>query len=693
MTNSHRNRPSQPRFFLVALLVAATMALSARADITLPSLISDHAVLQKSAKTALWGTAEPGARVTASLAGVSGEATAGADGKWRIAIDLSHVGPGPFELTVKEKNLCVVHDVVVGEVWLASGQSNMSFFLESCMGAQEAVANSANPQLREFRVTTKASPIPIASVEGKWVVAGPTTSGRFSALGYYFAKTLQHELAEPIGVLNSSWAGTPIEPWTSLDALNSVPDLKLGAAKNRQYIESYPVRRQSFVDAFHAWESKFHRALPRPADISSFVDPNVPTTDWKKVCLPGRFAAVGLPDAGAVWFRRKMALTRDVVAARAAIQFGAIPGFDAVYWNGVKLGETPLEKGGLVIPRFYGLRYNDLHLGPGEGVLAIRVAVPTDGGAILGPLRWGNISLDGEWLAKIEKELPSLEAAAKSAAPAPLPGAPDPSKYAAYLYNGMIAPLIPYTIQGAIWYQGEANAGRAFQYRTAFPLMIQDWRTRWGEGDFPFYFCQLANFRAKETEPRDSLWAELREAQTRTLALPNTGQAILIDIGESGDIHPRNKKNAGERLAAVALARTYARTIPYSGPAYDSQTIEGDKIRLKFRETSGGLVAKPLAKEYLVSSLRKQTLPLVRNSPNSELEGFAICGQDRKWVWADARIDGLTVVVWSTAVPRPIAVRYGWADNPTVNLYNRAGFPAGPFRTDAFPGTTDNVKL
>jgi sialate O-acetylesterase len=256
----------------------------------------------------------------------------------------------------------------------------------------------------------------------------------------------------------------------------------------------------------------------------------------------------------------------------------------------------------------------------------------------------------------------------------------------------MIHPILPYAIRGVIWYQGESNTSRAYQYRTAFPLMIADWRKLWNQGDFPFYFCQLANFTPKSSEPGESTWAELREAQSMTLKVPNTGQAVLIDIGESGDVHPRNKKDAGERLARIALAKDYGKSITWSGPVYDSMKINNGKATLTFTHVDGGLAARALPDTYPVISEFEETAPLVRNSPQSPIEGFAICGQDRKWAWADAKIEGDQVVVWSDRVPAPLAVRYAWTHNPTCNLYNRAGLPASPFRTDDFPPTTLDVK-
>jgi sialate O-acetylesterase len=260
------------------------------------------------------------------------------------------------------------------------------------------------------------------------------------------------------------------------------------------------------------------------------------------------------------------------------------------------------------------------------------------------------------------------------------------------LFNAMIHPLLPYAIKGVIWYQGEGNAVRSWQYRTAFPLLITDWRAQWKQGDLPFYFCQLASFEARQPQPGDNAWAELRDAQSAALKLPKTGQAVLIDIGEANDIHPRNKKDVGERLAKIALANDYGKDIPFSGPVYQSFKVDGGGIRLNFIHTDGGLVARPLPPTYDVQTLTGTTAPLGRNSPNSELEGFAICGDDRKWVWADAKIEGDTILVVSAEVPAPVAVRYAWAGNPTCNLYNGAGLPASPFRTDDFPATTRDEK-
>lgn len=677
------------RFVLIvgSLLLFGTWI---QAEVKLPAIFSDHMVLQRSEEVPVWGKAVPGEEVKVSIAGKSASAKAGEDGKWRVVLNLSEVEAGPFEMTVEGTNKIGVKDVLVGEVWLASGQSNMEWILKNTEGAEEEIAASANPLLRQFLVKKTASPEPLEDVEGAWVLASPETSGNFSAVGYYFGKALQNDLKVPVGIVHSSWGGTPSEAWTSLAALDTVPDLKEAAERQRAAVAEYPELKAAFVEQMGAWLKETGRE-DRAGEAAAFAGADISTEGWVPVKLPGEVRAEGLPEYGAVWLRKEIDIP-SIPKTNLELTL-PIDGFDSVYWNGKLLKQTTYET-------FAGLgevrRRGPFSIPPsavkaGKNVLAIRLFEPAGPAKFPGEPKAGAESLAGIWQAKAEYDLPAPPA--EKPAPVAMRIAPEPRNTAAYLFDGMIAPLVPYAIRGAIWYQGESNAGRAYQYRTAFPLMISDWRKQWDQGDFPFYFCQLANYQPKTSEPGESSWAELREAQTLTLNLPNTGQAILIDIGESADIHPRNKSDVGERLARIALAKDYGKQIVYAGPVYDSVKFGEGRAVLSFKHTDGGLVAKPLPETYDVRTGTKETAPLVRNSPESQLEGFAICGADKVWHWADAKIEGDTVIVSSAKVAEPVAVRYAWANNPTCNLYNGAGLPAVPFRTDDFPPTTLNGKF
>lgn len=685
-----------PQMKKTSLMVTALFALplvSVHADVKLPAIISNRMVLEKTAEVPIWGKADSGEEVTVTLNEQSVKTVTGPDGKWRTALNLADAGPGPFELTVKGKNEIKISDVLVGEVWVASGQSNMEWVLKNTIDAEKEAAQSANPMLRQFLVKKATSPTPLDDCEGSWVAASPEASPNFTAVGYYFGKKLQHELKAPVGLINTSWGGTPSEAWTSGPSLDTVPDLK--AAKERLFnlIANQPADQKKWVEAFGAWLKETGREDKPSPDVAAYAAPGASTEGWQKITIPGPVSGNDLTGNGTVWLRAEIDRTEPVTGA-LGLELGAIEGFDSVYWNGELITSLDFEDfPGSGFNRRWG-KYSIPadKVKKGANTLALRIFSPAGPAKLPAAPRVGGKPVTGDWLAKAEFPLPPLTAGQLAAAPKPPANPPGPQNVASQLYNGMIHPLLPYAISGVIWYQGESNAGRAFQYRTAFPLMITDWRKAWNQGDFPFYFCQLANYQAKKDTPAESGWAELREAQSLTLALPKTGQAVLIDIGESGDIHPRNKKDVGERLALIALANDYGKDIPFSGPVYDSLKVEGNKARLSFKHIGGGLVAKPVPENYDVNTKEEKTAPTVRNSPKSELEGFAICGEDKKWVWADAKIDGDNVLVWSDQVAAPVAVRYGWAENPTVNLYNAAGLPASPFRTDDFPGATVNNK-
>lgn len=680
--------------FVLLIPLSLILLTPLRADVKLPAIFSDHAVLQKAKVVPIWGKADPGEAVKVTLNGAKFETKAGADGKWKGTLDLSAMAQGPFELTVEGKNKLVVNDVVVGEVWVCSGQSNMEFQLKNVDDAATEIPVSANPLLRQFLVTKNSTPILQEDCKGTWIPAGPETSGSFTAVGYYFGKKLQQELKTPVGLIHSSWGGSAAEAWISEPTLDKNPDLKAKKDLMLVDIKSLPQRLQDYQASYTAWEAKHNRQDKPVGKPEDYAGVNVDTSTWKTVTMPGLLSKAGLPDSGAVWIRRKITIAPENANISGYIENGIVSQFDTVYWNGERIGGTTIKAPGINAPRRYGL--NAKFVKAGDNILAIRIFNPVGEAGINAEkvnFRAAGIPLAGEWQAKAEFELPPIAAAAKAEYPAPIVKLVDPQHWPACLYNGMIHPIVPYAIAGATWYQGETNAGRAFQYRTTFPTLIEDWRALWAQGNFPFYWCQLANFTPKQNAPGDSNWAELREAQTMTLKLDKTGQAILIDIGEEADIHPRNKRTVGDRLALIALAQTYGqKNVVFSGPLYQSMTVEGDKIRLQFKYADGGLVARPVPATYVPRSLTPKEVPLVRNSPQSELEGFAICGEDKQWKWANAKIEQGSVVVSSPEVPKPIAVRYAWQNNPTCNLYNKAGLPAVPFRTDDFPGTTVNTK-
>ena len=660
---------------------------SLHAEVSLNALFSEHAVLQKTDHVPVWGKAAPGETVTVTLDKASAKATAGSDGKWKARLDLKATGQGPFELIVQGTNTLTIKDVLVGEVWVCGGQSNMDFPLSGFPIAKTEIPNSANTLLRQFRVRKVTSAVPLEDVQGKWEVAGPQTSGNFSAVGYFYGKNIQKELQAPVGLVTDCIGGTFIETWMSREALDADPGIT--AQANRAQAERLAF--DTYVADHKAWQAKFGRADRRAADAQTFAAPGMDTSDWKTVTLPGALGAAGIPDGGAIWLRKTIPVPSADLAPGKGIDLflEGIRDYAEIYWNGKKIGSSDLTD----VAHRYGIRGNLVQAG--EGVLAVRLFNPAKGAEIqaTGRFQGSHYMLKGEWLTRVETALPPLEGEALSALPVRPTAVPyDPQNVASYLFNGMINPVIPYGMRGVIWYQGEGNWNRGYQYRTEFPTLIKDWRAKWGQGDFPFYYCQVANFQARAKKPGDDWQAELREAQSMALALPNTGQAILIDIGEEGNIHPANKMEVGDRLARIALTKTYGRNLVYSGPVYSAMTVEADKIRLRFTHTEAGLVAKPLPATYQPVSTDPRTVPLVRNSPGGELEGFSICGEDHKWQWADAKIDGDTVVVWSAQVPKPVAVRYAWANNPVCNLYNGGGLPAGPFRTDDFPMISEKNK-
>jgi len=521
------------------------------ANVKLPAIFGDHMVLQQGAKLPVWGTADAGEAVTVTVASESAQTKAAADGTWRIDLAPLPAGSAPVTMTVAGKNSLTFSDILVGEVWVCSGQSNMEFPLNYTQNGSSDTAKAHDPLLRIFRVANKTSLDPVSDLGGTWAVLTPDAVKHFSAVAYFFGRDLRANLNCPVGLIGTYWGGTPAQAWTSLSGLQKEPILK-------PYIDQSEKIRADYPQALAAY----------PAKLAAF-------------------------------------------------------NADLAKWN------------------------------------------ETDGKIYSQAMQ--------AWKAASAQAL----AAHQPAPPAPVPASPAPkppgtpeggSGAPATLFNGMIAPLIPYAMKGVIWYQGESNAGRPFEYRVLFSRMITDWREKWGEGDFPFLFVQLACFKASPVQT----WPILREAQLKTLALPNTGMASAVDVGNPNNIHPLDKIDVGDRLALAARHVAYGQDVVYSGPIYSSMKVQGNAIQIDFTQTGGGLI---IGKAPWVAA---GTEPL----SDASLVGFSVAGQDYYWVPADAKIQGNAVIVSSPQVSDPVAVRYAWANSPSANLYNKEGLPASPFRTD-----------
>ena len=645
---------------LALLLLLVGIARADAAEESQPflhPLFTDHVVLQRGVPIPVWGWTTPGATVTVTLHQQTATATAGANGKWLARLPEAEAG-GPYELEVVGPGSATVHDVLIGDVWICSGQSNMEMGIQQVNNPEAEIADARRPQIRLFTVPHKTSFHPIETVNSQWLVCSPVTVkkdgwGGFSAVGYFFGRALQEDLQVPIGLIHTSWGGTIAEAWTSGDRLLDMPDFADAVREIRQ--QDQPAN--SGISMSERIEKWWMDSDPGTRG-GSWATPSLDVGDWKSMKLPTLWEDAGLPEYdGVVWFRREIELPADWEGKAAILHLGPIDDDDTTFMNGQKVGATE----GYNIDRKYEVKPTVLKAG--RNVIAVRVLDTGGGGGIYGKVldmqlvQAGNpsasISLAGDWRYMASAPL-------KQTAPFPQRLNNNPN-VVTVLYNGMIAPLIPFGIKGAIWYQGESNAGRAAQYRALLATLIEDWRNRFEVGPFPFFVVQLANFMAAHPQPGESAWAELREAQVLgAQRAGNAGFALAIDIGDAQDIHPKNKQEVGRRLALAARAIAYHESIPYSGPIYRSVEINGERANVHFDHLDGGLVA--------------------HDGP--KLKGFAIAGADKHFVWADATISGDSVILSAPSINQPVFVRYDWADNPDGNLYNQAGLPAVPFRTD-----------
>lgn len=648
---------NRARTYLMGSVLVCLAALTASADVRLPAIFADGMVLQQRSSVTVWGWADPGEKVSVKgswqwLFGAS--TTADADGNWQLRINTPRAG-GPHTLSIKGSSEIILNDILIGEVWLCSGQSNMEWTLDrlNTDESRAAIAGADHPQIRLFTVTREIAAEPKPDCKGQWQVCTPETARHFSAVAYYYGRKLHQTLNVPIGLINTSWGGTPAEAWTSETALRAHGDF-----------DQAILRIQNPDQYAQAARERFEQAIAE-VDLGtkeSWQNPALDDTEWKTMELPRMWSGTELEAIdGVVWFRRVTNLPPSWARNDLELNLGSIDDIDSVWVNGVHIGTTS----GWDKPRTYRIPRTALRVGP--NVIAVRVIDLQGEGGFGGAeeeMRIGPPGADVKAGATVARTWKYKVGYSGPVTPAmrSLDEASLNQNSPTALYNAMIHPLLPFRIAGAIWYQGESNRERSMQYRTLFPAMITDWRTQWGQGNFPFYFVQIAPYNYGNSD--HPLSGFLREAQMMTLkAVPNTGMAVTMDIGEKDDIHPRNKLDVGNRLALWALANTYnQRNLVYSGPLYKAMKVERDTIRLSFDHIGGGLVA--------------------RGGP---LIAFEIAGIDRVFVPAKAQIDGNSVVVSSSQVPNPVAVRYAFKNWVLPNLFNAEGLPASSFRTDDWP--------
>ena len=631
-------------------------------------LFSDGAVLQRDCPIPVFGTDRPGASVTVRLNGRSATAKADREGRWTATLPKMEAG-GPYELTVSGTAQRRVRDVLVGEVWVCGGQSNMEWTIDAGTDMQGEKANPPS-SIRQFNVEKNAQPKTTRELRGRWVVASPTTLGGFTAVGYGFAKTLFDRIGVPIGLLYSNWGGTNAESWTTLETLRENPITRPIYDRYETSMGSYPAALAKYQGAIAAAQAKAYPELDAPGEFSSWAAPGYDDSQWETVALPHVWPA---DLDGVAWYRMTFDLPADRPMRDLTLELGAIDDADVTYVNGTQVGRTDMTTPGFyAAPRSYRVPKELLKVG--RNVVAVRAFDFGGGGGFTAPpnegIRIGDRPLTSARM-KIERryETDMRQGVDFPQAPA---GPGDPNLPSA-LMNGMIDPLIPYAIRGAVWYQGENNAGRAEQYRTLFPMMIEDWRRKWGpyavQHDFPFYWVSLAAFMERHDDGRDSAWAELRDAQRETLRLPNTGTALAIDLGDANNIHPSRKREVGRRLALNAIAKTYFLGGESRGPEPVAVEPSGGILRVRYRYADG-----------------------LTTTDGGLPTGFAVAGDDGRYSPATAVLRGDSVVLTAPEVPMPKTVRYAWADNPAVNLVNAAGLPAMPFRTDTKPFSTANAR-
>lgn len=648
------------RFRVRALLLFFTIFLfflQTSAQISLPKVFGDSMVLQRSIKIPVWGNSTPNALVLAKLGNVQATTKANQQGKWQIKFPPFQAG-GPYTLEIfesgKPDSKIKLKGILIGDVWLASGQSNMEWQVQQSKDASKEIANANFPQIRFLVVEQDKQLQPQSDIRaGKWKVCDTTNVKEFSAVAYYFARKIHGDQNVPVGIIQSTWGGTPVEAWTSREMLLTSPITKSRTLSN----DTLSLDREDFLTDSLNWIRIWNIVYnPQNNADKIFTAPTFDDAGWTTVEMPNVIKDFGIGAyEGMVWLRKKITLPESFNQKELTINLGHPEMNYSLYFNGKEICKNIWNANS---SHSFTIPANLVK--SGENTIAVRIAMLWGGGGLNPPAEDlyitdadSKISLAGKWL--YQKDLETA-----------FPKILNYQYYPNVLFNAMINPLIPYGIKGFIWYQGESNAAAAYDYRKLFPMLIKDWRQRWQQGNLPFLFVQLANYMKTKPLPSESAWAELREAQTMTLSLPNTGMACAIDIGDAADIHPKNKQEVGRRLALVASRLVYKKDRIASCPMYKNFRKDGNRIRISFTNIGAGLSTKD----------------------GKEVKGFAIAGNDKQFYWANATIVGNEVVVFSDKVAEPVAVRYAWADNPECTLINSEGLPALPFRTDEWKGIT-----
>ncbi len=651
------------KFYLKSVLTALFFCFAfgnstVYAEVKLARLFSDHVVLQRQKPIPVWGWANPNESVSAAFNGQNKITTADSSGKWTVIFAPVEAG-GPFEIKVAAKSgNATVKDVLVGEVWLCSGQSNMEWTVRQSNNFAAEKSDAEYPQIRHFYVEHNVEVTEQKDLKsGDWKASSAETVGDFTAVGFFFAREIYRKLKIPVGLVHSSWGGSQIEGWISKDGMSASDELgEYGRSlpKNWQEADAMLERNIKKITLGDA------NTNPNLADEKKYTEPNYDFSKWHSGNPIGQWDWKGIwAWRGNGFMAKSVEIPNNFVAQETTLGLAEGNSHNEVYINGKQIFAGIIKgRREIKIPN------NTWKSGANKLVIKMNKNIEPEwfGVGLMG-------SADDVYIKTKDEKIPLADGNWKL-----MPSFAEPHIYArssnnvgTTIYNGMIAPLIPFSMRGVLWYQGETNAGRAFQYRKTFPLMINDWRRKWND-EFYFYFVQLSSYGSNQSSNEGSNWAELREAQTLTLSLPKTGMAVTTDIGDANDIHPTNKQDVGKRLAANALKLTYGQDIRFSSPMFDSVKFENNKAIVSFKFADGGLLAK---------------------DKFGYVRGFEIAGADKVFYYAKAEIKGEKVIVHHPNIENPVAVRYAWSDAPTdANLFNSAGFPASPFRTDDWRGAT-----